>query len=578
MRLFLSRSAFSILVSLLVLSAVGAAPATATDACGTWSNPPTTGNNVKNSRAGTFYATLKSAVEAARAGDTLEIHGHVGGSPGIYAGPVTIDKNLTIQGSQTGNAKNLGSPTLSGIYAAFDTCAEGDSRGWFLVNSGVTFHLKNLMIHGYQKQIYEAIRHRGSGTIDNVAFEGISFAPGPQGASVVVFGSSSSVDVSNSAFVDMGRTGILYSGSGATGTVDGTVFNCDSGGGGGSGIAYGIDVEAGAVVTVQNSSFSNCTGTSGGTKSAAIQATTDYAAGTQLTVTNNQFIHNAIGVAVGFQEHNGNSADTTAATLTGNFFLGNSDAALHVDSTATIQARRNYWGGSENPMTAPDDGIQGLHASNVVTGFNPNIDWHLSGGSLVWDMDPGQSTVFSATFSDPAGAGSNATFTASTGTLSASSVAIDNGKAATTLTLGDTQLPGHTVIEVTVAGSGGPTGSITLASFQSSSSQHDPPPAAQLTNATSSSVTVTNVGYQATFHLYGGTAPGYTSGVTRQCCCDVSIANAQSLGSATRSSNDSSITIDFTPPSDWSGKTIYLQAVNPSGSRCVVTNVESVSN
>ena len=411
---------FTAAFSLLCASSVVPTHAVAPDSgCGVWSNPPTSGNNVKNLRTGTFYPTLAAAVTAANSGDNLEIHGGSHGSNGILAGPVTIDKNIGIRGPSGARTDPNGTVTAPTIFAAFDTCAgNNDSGGWFVVKPGVQFSMQDVVVDGHGHQIFQAIRHQGGGNIDNVLFKQIKFR-GHQGTAIVSLGGDG-VGVSGSSFVDIGRTGILYTGSGVNATVSGIqYYGKGSSLSSGEGLDYAVDVEAGAEARILHSLITGCSQSLNGSASAGIQASTYRGSGTFVTINYNRFVDNTYGVVLGYQSQ-GLPLDTTGVrSFRSNYFSGNTTAALHIDTSTpgddsdTLDVAGNYWGCLNGPGTTGScEPITGIHASQVNTGKSPNVTFRLesSSGSSVDAVSLGGSAVLHATYSHPGAVGSSATY------------------------------------------------------------------------------------------------------------------------------------------------------------------------
>ena len=57
------------------------------------------------------------------------------------------------------------------ITPSEDTGSSGDPRGWFLVNPSYTLNLSNLTLDGTGKNVNQAIRSLGSGSIHHCAFK-----------------------------------------------------------------------------------------------------------------------------------------------------------------------------------------------------------------------------------------------------------------------------------------------------------------------------------------------------------------------------------------------------------------------
>ena len=130
---------------------------------------------VLNVQSGLLYDTIAAAVAAANAGDTLRIV-----APAILEGAVTIDRDLTLEGADGDEI----------IFAAADTGSSGDARAWFLVDPGIDLTVRDLTFNGNGFRIYQAFRHKGTGSFDRVHFKDIQFDPSTayQGTAIVAFG------------------------------------------------------------------------------------------------------------------------------------------------------------------------------------------------------------------------------------------------------------------------------------------------------------------------------------------------------------------------------------------------------
>jgi len=253
-------------------------------------------------------------------------------------GQIVIDENRSIRGLGADKSELVFKPNQN-------TGSSGDARGWFLVNSGIEFNVSNLTLDGSGYLIYQAIRHLGSGTFDNIRFTAIKYnesGPDYQGVAIAASGTGN-VDVRNSMFDNIGRAGVLYFGAGITGSTFSN--NTYVGKGTGNFLDYALDISAGANVTATGNTISGNKGSasSDGSKSAGILVSTFFAPGTEATILNNTITDNTCGVTVGF-----NSSDASTVTITDNDIFDNT--LLGVNSTnAQIDATNNWWGDASGP-------------------------------------------------------------------------------------------------------------------------------------------------------------------------------------------------------------------------------------
>lgn len=231
----------------------------------------TTEGTVHNVTQNLYYCAIQPAISAANAGDVIEV------AAGTYveAGQILINKNLTINGAD--KATTIIKP-------------DANQTNWFQVNAGVTFNLSKVKLDGTGRVITRAINFQGSGVVNDCWFTEI------KGASKYAYGTgiqvdgSSSVNITNSTFDNMGRNGIRHSG---TGTVSGNTY---TGKGAGDYLDYFILAEYGCNITIDGNTVTNCTGvaTSDGSGSSAIAIWDDE--NTTVNVVNNTLTGNTSGI------------------------------------------------------------------------------------------------------------------------------------------------------------------------------------------------------------------------------------------------------------------------------------------
>jgi parallel beta-helix repeat protein len=307
-----------------------------------WNTSSTIGNP--------HYTTIQDGVTNANSGDTISV------AAGTYteAGQIVIDKNLSIVGAGA-------SQTI--IKPAGDTSSSGDARGWFLVNDGVTFNLSDVTLDGTGHKVWQAIRDKGQGSISDCAFTNIKYeesGPSYAGTAIAAFGAGGmNVDVANCTFTGIGRVGVLYYGSGVTGsTFSGNTY---TGKGAGNWLDYAVEVGAGAHATATRNTISGNTGVASvdGSTSAGILVTTYYGSGTQATITENFISGSTAGVAIGY-----NASDTSAVTVFNNSLTANTKG---VDSAAPLVDASGNWWGTKTPA-----GVAGQVSANVD--YTPWLD------------------------------------------------------------------------------------------------------------------------------------------------------------------------------------------------------------
>lgn len=286
---------------------------------------------IHNISSGEYFCTIQEAVTAANAGNTIKIEVADFTEPS----QIIIDKNLNLVGVDKAS---------STLRPGTDTGNAGDARAFILVNANVDFNLSNMTIDGTGKLVYQAIRNKGEGAVDNVQFTEIKYkesGPDYSGVAIAAFGTGP-VDVSNSMFNEIGRIGILYFGTGvSTSTFSGNTY---TGKGVGDWLDYGLDISAGAVVNVTNNTVTGNRGiaSTDGSTSAGILVSTFFAPGTMATITGNQITNNSTGIAVGYD-----GSDVSEVTANDNNIYFND---FGVTTTAPmVDAMKNFWGDPDGP-------------------------------------------------------------------------------------------------------------------------------------------------------------------------------------------------------------------------------------
>lgn len=315
----------------------------------------------------TTSPNIQRAVDAASAGDIVNI------AAGTYthSSQISIAKNLTLQGESS-------STTI--VRAAYSGTTSGDGRGFILVNPGHTVNFKRFKVDVPGYNMWQGIRHRGTGgLIDEMAFENIQSVPlggagaAYQGLAIAVFGN---VTVSNNTFTNIGRVGTIFFGAACTNGQ--FIGNTYTGKGVGDFLDYAVEVGGGAVATISNNVISGNLGVASvdGSTSAGILLGTLYGAGTSASINNNSITGNTTGILQSM-------VDPSAASLTAsnNDFSGNDKA---IQCLGTPAATCN-WYGTTNANTIASKFI------GTVT-FSPWLDSGTDGSASIGFQPSGACT------------------------------------------------------------------------------------------------------------------------------------------------------------------------------------------
>ena len=261
----------------------------------------TTGNNADPGTIAQPFLTIKYAISQASSGDII----NVAAGNYIEAGQILIDKDLSIIGDDK---------TTTFVYPNANTLSNG---AWILVDPTIDFNLSKFTLDGTGWLIYYGIKHQGSGTIDDCNIKEIKYnESGPEyGGTAILIQSTATVNVTNTAFTQIGRNGILA--DQCLGTYDNNTY---TGKGAGDFLDYFIFSEYGDNVTISNNTVSDCRGvaSSDGSASSAMAVWDDP--GTQAIITGNTLTNNSAGIViVGI---NGGTSDPKVVIGAGNLIVG----------------------------------------------------------------------------------------------------------------------------------------------------------------------------------------------------------------------------------------------------------------
>lgn len=297
---------------------------------------------------------IQAAIYHADAGATVHVAAGTYNTTNGHTSQVFVDKNIAVIGED--EATTIFKPTA-------DTGTSADDRAWWLVDTGVDFDLSNVTLDGTGYLIFQAIRTKGSGFIQHVTFNEIKYnesGPNYSGFAVAAFGTGN-VDIFSCTFSEIGRVGVLYYGTGISGSS--YSYNTYTGKGDGDWLDYALDISAGATVTVHHNTVANNTGvaSSDGSASAGYMATTFFGAGTTALIYENTILNNTVGIVVGYD-----GTDTSTVDAFYNRIVGNE---YGIDTTApAVNAENNWWGCNEGPgATDCDSASVGVDADPWLT-------------------------------------------------------------------------------------------------------------------------------------------------------------------------------------------------------------------
>lgn len=303
---------------------------------------------VQNLSTGEWFATLFDALADP---DTLDGH-TLQVVATVVEGQVLVTKSVTIQGATGAEVVQMG----------VDTGTSGDSRGWFVVDTGVTVTVRDLVFDGSGHLVYQAFRVKGTATIEDCTIRNIQYqASGPtyQGQGVAAVASST---VRRCTFEQIGRVGVLF--SGATATAGLAEDNAYTGKGAGNYLEYGLEIAAGATATFRRNTVTACLGaTPDGWDSAGMLISTYSAPGTTGTFTSNVLLGNLRGLQVGAELSI--PPDTSNAAAAFNRIVGNLDTGIGSVSAGTVLTENNWFGCNAGPGSA------GCDLATGSQGFDP---------------------------------------------------------------------------------------------------------------------------------------------------------------------------------------------------------------
>jgi hypothetical protein len=296
--------------------------------------------DVQNLSTGEWFATIFDALADP---DTLDGHTLQVVAPSVVEGQVLVGKSVTIQGATGAEVVQMG----------VDTGTSGDASAWFVVDTGVTVTVRDLVFDGSGHLVYRGFRVKGVATIEDCTFRNIQYEPsGPayQGQAVTAAGNSV---VRRCTFESIGRLGVLFSGTGVTaGLAEDNVY---TGKGAGNYLEYGFEISSGATATYRRNTVAACLGvTPSGFDSAGMLVTTfSGPTASSGTFTSNVMLGNLRGLQVGAEL--APPGDPTNATAAFNRIVGNIDMGIGSVSTGAVLTENNWFGCNAGPGAAGCD-------------------------------------------------------------------------------------------------------------------------------------------------------------------------------------------------------------------------------
>jgi hypothetical protein len=253
--------------------------------------------------------------------------------------------------------------------------------------TGMTFDGTNCLTTTTYK-IYQAFRHKGKGTFNDVEFKNIKFeesGPAYSGVAIAAFGTNSEVNVYDSLFSEIGRVGVLYYGSTTTGEFANNTY---TGKGVGNWLDYALDISAGAMIDAHDNIITQNRGvaSSDGSTSACLLVSTYLGTGTAATIFDNVLDGCTTGVFVGYNDQDSSYVEVTGNIITNaengieftgpdstgfanrNSIKGNSNGFVGVDFTNDFDASCNWWGSEFGPSglgIGPGDSVSGTSVTFV---------------------------------------------------------------------------------------------------------------------------------------------------------------------------------------------------------------------
>lgn len=262
------------------------------------------------------YANLQLGLAAVVPGGTVYL------ADGTYVetGQIAVNKDVNIIGEDEAT-------TI--IKPAQDTAGSGDAQAFMLVGEGFEMNLSNVTIDCGGKLVRNAIRTKGSGTIDNVTFQNIYYSQyNGWGLAYDWSVSGQNWTFDDCTFQNIERVCVLVDGQ----TNQATISACDFIGlGVGDDVNYGVEIGDGAHADIgPDNSFSNFLGVAStdDSESGGVMMSSNYGPNPTAAVTGNTFTNNSYGIMIGYEED-----DTSFMTISNNTFTNNSVQVTAVSNT-----------------------------------------------------------------------------------------------------------------------------------------------------------------------------------------------------------------------------------------------------
>jgi len=273
---------------------------------------------------------------------------------------LTVTQDLTITGSGT---------EISTLKPTSDNVGYGDLAasdvGLFEIYSGVSFNAGALGLDGNGKKIGIGFYIEGSkATFNGVSLANIAFG----NLGTTIYGNkNSTISVYGSGIAQYGREGVTLFDS--VGNISNSVFigigNTPNR------VNYGVQYQGGSSGTLLRNTFVNNQATTNANENSAAVLLSQQGTSPSISVMENGFADNTIGVLVGTNRGNDNSV---AELRKNSFFVSNTFGVVSRNNVG-VDAKYNYWGASNGPNDVSANGLNAINPYGQGAAVDSFVDF-----------------------------------------------------------------------------------------------------------------------------------------------------------------------------------------------------------